>query len=69
MSKRRWSCGHHGRVWAEPLQDSNSPGRPIERRTIVLSVRLRRSRQFFLFSPIRTWTADREPGVCEFFGL
>ncbi|GFS51666.1 retrovirus-related Pol polyprotein from transposon 17.6 [Trichonephila clavipes] len=27
--------------------------------------RLRRSRHFFLFSPIRTWTAVREPGVCE----
>ncbi|GFW62174.1 retrovirus-related Pol polyprotein from transposon 17.6 [Trichonephila clavipes] len=36
-----------------------------KRRTIVLSVRLRRSRHFFLFSSIKTWTAVREPGVCE----
>ncbi|GFV28614.1 hypothetical protein TNCV_3985651 [Trichonephila clavipes] len=30
----------------------------------AVSTRLRRSRQIF-FSPIRTWTAVREPGVCE----
>ncbi|GFT57455.1 hypothetical protein TNCV_4515501 [Trichonephila clavipes] len=30
-----------------------------------LSVRLLRSRQFF-FSTIKTWTAVREPGACEF---
>ncbi|GFU04793.1 hypothetical protein TNCV_797691 [Trichonephila clavipes] len=31
----------------------------------AVSRRLRRSRHFFSFSPIRTWTAVRELGVCE----
>ncbi|GFW79579.1 hypothetical protein TNCV_128841 [Trichonephila clavipes] len=42
--------------------------RKINRTTnyCVLSVRLRRSRNFFsLFSSIKTWTAVRESGVCE----
>ncbi|GFS93498.1 hypothetical protein TNCV_1982071 [Trichonephila clavipes] len=52
-----------GRTLARFKQHRVTTTRPMT--CYAVSTRLRRSRHFFSFSPIRTWTAVREPGVCE----
>ncbi|GFV08634.1 hypothetical protein TNCV_2187301 [Trichonephila clavipes] len=49
----------------DPYRIQTAPGFHKTDELSCFSARLRRSRHFFLFSPIKTWTAVREPGVCE----